>query len=167
MNRLVVAVCACCFALVVAACGDSGEMKSAEYFAELEAAAITFAEGRDAMMARVDASEDRIEGTREYYTGGLAAFEPLMSEVESLRPPPEVSEIHDRFLANGRALVSATESVLEELEGVDTMSLLSVFENSAAVTTFVSANDAAIESCVELTQAAADSGITVDLRCPS
>ncbi len=166
MSRLVLVACGCCLALALGACGDDGEMTTAEYFAEVEAVGATFVEARDAMAARVDAAEDRRDAAREYYTGGLAAFETLMSEFESLKPPEEVREVHDRFVARGRALVSAGEGAVEALEGVETLTELAVFENSDAVTAFISANNAAIDSCVEMEEAAADHGITMDLLCP-
>ncbi len=165
MNRLALAASGCCLALLLAACGDNGEMSAAEYFAELEAAAITFDDDADASDTRARAIEDRVEGAREFFRGGLTVLKTLVSEVESLSPPADVREAHDRALANGRDVASALEGVINELEGVDTPSELGVVENSAALTALDSASDAFTQSCVELTQAAADNEITVDLRC--
>lgn len=168
MNRLVLAVCGCCLALVLAACGDDDAMSAEEYFSEVEAIGIEFDIARDAFLARADAMEDPIASARVYFADGKTAFATLMSKVDALNPPEDIKEAHDRFVDRGRALLSATEGALEELASVNTVSgLLTDFDSSAAVATFESANNASIQSCVEMEQVAADYGITVDLRCPT
>ena len=165
MDRLVLGAFGCCLALLLAACGDTGEMSATEYFAELEVAAVTFDDDAAASDTRAEAIEDRVEGTREFVEGRLAVLETVVSEVESLSPPADVRETHDRALANGRALAGVLESVLDELEGVETPSELAVVVNGPAFAAYDSASEAFTQSCVELTQAAARNGITVDLRC--
>ena len=152
--------------LLAPACGDSGgALTTEQYFIEVEAAAVAYDEGADAAEVAGDAIQDPIASVQETLKMGAVVLRKFVSKLDSLPPPVSLTEEHSQAVATGQESVAALDGLIAEVNRVDTMDDLNALAASEVFDTFGESSDQFTDSCWELTRAAADRGIEVDLRC--
>ena len=152
--------------LLAPACGDSGgALTTEEYFIEVEAAAVTYDEEANAAEVAGDAIQDPVASVQETLKRGAVVLRKLVSKLDSFPPPVSLTEEHSQAVETGQELVAALDGLIAEVNRVDTLDDLNALAASDAFDAFEEGSDEFTDSCWELTRAAADRGIEVDLRC--
>ena len=152
------------FGAVAAACGGGGEpLTLEEYFQRLEELSNELDQGADALEPTVEGSpDDQIEVFQEALNGFLPVLADFFKGIKEMNPPEELEEPHSGFVARSDDVLKAVESLVDELETVESEAelneVIARFESSAALAPVG-------QACLALQRVFDERELDVDLRC--
>ncbi|MCY3920564.1 MAG: hypothetical protein OXG38_12285 [Chloroflexi bacterium] len=149
-----------------AAAPASGDVRA--YFEEVERISQTFATAGEEIVAKMDALALRgdLDGTKALFDDLAELQAKAVAEAVALAPPPALAALHREAAAAERAFAEAMADYARAVGNVTTWeafaAVVEAFPQSPA---FLAAADRSVATCHALQDAAAASGITIDLRC--
>ena len=158
-----IAVLLLAFGAVAAACGGGEPLTLEEYFQRLEELGNDLDQRADALEPAVEgSSDDQIEVFQEALNGFLPVLADFVGGIKKMNPPEELEEPHSGFVARSDDVVKAVESLVDELENVESETelnqVIAGFESSAALAPV-------LQACFALQRVFDERSLDVDLRC--
>ena len=149
-----------------AAAPDSDAVRA--YFEEVERISQTFAAAGEEIVAKMDALALRgdLDGTKALFDDLAELQAKAVAEAVALAPPPGLASLHEEAAAAEQSFAEAMADYARAVANVTTWeafaAVVEAFPQSPA---FLAAADRSWATCRALQDAAAASGITIDLRC--
>jgi len=103
---------------LLVACGQ-GSLSLQEYGAESEALVIEVTQRIDTLDSELESSAKTSEGAQAYWTSRLDAREDFVEGLESLDPPDEAVELHERVVHLFRRLNSAEQALADRVTTIE------------------------------------------------
>ena len=138
------------------------------YFQEVERISQTFAAAGEEIVAKMDALALRgdLDATKALFDDLAELQAKAVAEAVALAPPPGLAALHEEATAAERAFAETMADYARAIAQVTTWeafaAVVEAFPQSPA---FLAAADRSWATCHALEDAAAASGITIDLRC--
>ena len=138
------------------------------YFEEVERISQTFAAAGEEIVAEMDALALRgdLDGTKALFDDLAELQAKAVAEAVALAPPPALASLHEEAAAAEQSFAEAMADYARAVGNVTTWeAFAAVVEAFPQSADFLAAADRSWATCHALQDAAAASGITIDLRC--
>ena len=148
------------------AAAASGDVRV--YFEEVERISQTFAAAGEEIVAKMDALALRgdLDATKALFDDLAELQAKAVAEAVALAPPPALVSLHGEAAAAEQAFAEAMADYARAVAQVTTWeAFAAVVEAFPQSADFLAAADRSVATCHALQDAAAASGVTVDLRC--
>jgi len=146
-----------------------GELTLAEFFSELEEAALAWDDRAaeldsqaEADFDSADSDEEQVQVFTEFIDDGKTALDDFVDDLEGLNAPAEAEELLSNAVTAGNELSDMFDNVLTVLDTVETFADATALMDGPGI---VAASDAFSGACTALDTLATENGITADLRC--
>ncbi|MXY79169.1 MAG: hypothetical protein F4Y94_05665 [Chloroflexi bacterium] len=138
------------------------------YFEEVERISQTFAAAGEEIVAKMDALALRgdLDATKALFDDLAELQAKAVGEAVALAPPPALAALHEEAAAAEQSFAEAMADYARAVGNVTTWeAFAAVVEAFPQTPDFLAAADRSVATCYALQDAAAASGITIDLRC--
>jgi len=155
--------------LLLAACGGGGgkeEMTLDEYFQQFDAIEESMKTSVGALEESGAAVGEDVQATRDYVDGYYDVVQKGLTDVKALKPPAEVKDAHDEFVASLGNMIALWKDLSGRLANVQTPEELgTLLTGLQSETQWTETAQQFTDACRALQTIATDKGIEVTLDC--